>query len=116
MNEAERSAAEAKESYAKACQTVGIAGKALDTEILDLVREVPQLFADALATIGGPRVAKFVDFYREYSKYMNETEAAQSLAYLEYANKNGDSLTEVVKLRLAKKEVPPELLQRDQQK
>ena len=89
----------------------------LDIQILDLAKEIPQHLKNALAYLTPDNIASFIQFYREYAKYINDTETESSnLAYLSYVQKFGDNIVDIVKLKLAQKPITPELNKREENK
>ena len=118
-NEAARSAAEAMEAYQYECQSIGIQGKSLDTEILDLVNEVPPVFKAAASKLFTEKIGTFIKFYQEYCKYLlgESHDDTKRLTHLSYVQEFGDTITDLVELRLTgTATIPSELLARDEKK
>jgi len=117
--EASDSKIEANQNFKKECQNLGIEGHDLDSEILNLVIEIPKLFKEIQTKISSPKIVQFIEFYHEFCKHIlddpkNET---KRLVYLNYLHKYGDNITDLVKERLSEKtSISPELIQRDTQK
>ena len=116
--EYERSATEAMKRFNTECQNLGVAGNSLDTEILNLVNEIPQFFSKAVERLRTARMATFIKFYEEHCKDLlgDPNSTIKRLQYLSYIQEHGDTITDLVKTRLEGQADTSSLLKREEKK
>ncbi|PRP84678.1 hypothetical protein PROFUN_07928 [Planoprotostelium fungivorum] len=78
-----------KSKYQQACQSLGVKGENVETEVPQLIQELPTIFDRVVVHLRQPEVTQAILYYREFNKMLSLYEGEQ-LNLLEDIQKNGN--------------------------